>query len=173
MTWREGSRDIPGSGRAEEDSGSRGFLVNIRVILGILRSFLPNFASCGPHVPRGRCAHDTPWKSAHVYVFNISWDSQDELVRERDVIPAGISRIPIPKSRPGQNSTDQLRGCSIGCTWAENVFEALMCFFTICTNNIAPLASVNCDNDDDRYDIVGCGAAGQPATGPLRSATRL
>ncbi len=38
---------------------------------------------------------------------------------------------------------------------------------------IAPLASVNCDNDDDRYDIVGCGAAGQPATGPLRSATRL
>ena len=40
-----------------------------------------------------------------------------------------------------------------------------MCFFTICTNTIAPLASVNCDNDDDRYDIVGCGAAGQPATG--------
>ena len=45
------------------------------------------------------------------------------------------------------------------------MFEALMCFFTICTNTIAPLASVNCDNDDDRYDIVGCGAAGQPATG--------
>ena len=42
------------------------------------------------------------------------------------------------------------------------MFEALMCFFTICTNTIAPLASVNCDNDDDRYDIVGCGAAGQP-----------
>ncbi len=31
------------------------------------------------------------------------------------------------------------------------------------------LASVNGDSDDDRYDIVGCGAAGQPATGPLRS----
>ena len=31
--------------------------------------------------------------------------------------------------------------------------------------SIAPLASVNCDNDDDRYDIVGCGAVGQPATG--------
>ena len=27
--------------------------------------------------------------------------------------------------------SDQLRGCSIGCTWAENVFEALMCFFTV------------------------------------------
>ncbi len=48
-----------------------------------------------------------------------------------------------------------------------------MCFFTICPNIIEPLASVNCENDDDRYNIVGCGAAGQPATGPLRSATRL
>ena len=56
---------------------------------------------------------------------------------------------------------------------ALNVFEALMCFFTITTNYNAPLASVNGDSDDDRYDIVGCGAAGQPATGPLRSATRL
>ena len=54
-----------------------------------------------------------------------------------------------------------------------NVFEALMCFFTICTKYNEPLASVNGDSDDDRYDIVGCGAAGQPATGPLRSATRL
>ncbi len=56
-----------------------------------------------------------------------------------------------------------------------NVFGALMCFYTICTKYKynAPLASVNGDSDDDRYDIVGCGAAGQPATGPLRSATRL
>ncbi len=54
-----------------------------------------------------------------------------------------------------------------------SVFEALMCFFTIGTKYNAPLASVNGDSDDDRYDIVGCGAAGQPATGPLRSATRL
>ena len=55
------------------------------------------------------------------------------------------------------------------------VFEAPMCFFTIYTKYNEPLASVNCDSDDDRYDIVGCGAAGQPqpATGPLRSATRL
>ena len=53
------------------------------------------------------------------------------------------------------------------------VFEAPMCFMAICTKYNAPLASVNGDSDDDRYDIVGCGAAGQPATGPLRSATRL
>ncbi len=54
-----------------------------------------------------------------------------------------------------------------------NVFEALMCFITIRTKYNESLASVNGDSDDDRYDIVGCGAAGQPATGPLRSATRL
>jgi len=42
------------------------------------------------------------------------------------------------------------------------VFEALMCFFTICTNTIAPLASVNCDNDDDRYKQgrAECGVCG-------------
>ena len=32
------------------------------------------------------------------------------------------------------------------------VFEALMCFFTIYTMYNEPLASVNCDSDDDRYD---------------------
>ncbi len=53
------------------------------------------------------------------------------------------------------------------------MFEALMCFFTITTNYNAPLASVNGDSDDDIYDIVGCGAAGQPATDPLRSGTGL
>ncbi len=53
------------------------------------------------------------------------------------------------------------------------VLEERLCFVTICPNTLAPFALVNCDNDDDRYDIVGCGAAGQPATGPLRSATRL
>ncbi len=41
-----------------------------------------------------------------------------------------------------------------------NVFEALMCFVTIATKNNEPLASVNRDTDDDRYDIGGCGAAG-------------
>ncbi len=41
-----------------------------------------------------------------------------------------------------------------------NVFEALMCFFTICPNNIAPLASVKCDKDQDRYSVDVCVAAG-------------
>ncbi len=53
------------------------------------------------------------------------------------------------------------------------MFEALMCFITICTKYNEPLSGLHRDSDDDRYDIVGCGAAGQPATGPLRSATRL
>ncbi len=53
-----------------------------------------------------------------------------------------------------------------------NVFEALMCFFTFYTKYNEPLASVICDSDDDGYDIVECGAADQPVTVPLRSATR-
>ncbi len=53
------------------------------------------------------------------------------------------------------------------------MFDALMCLFTICTKYNAPLASVNGDSDDDRYDIVGCGAAGEPVAAPLRSATGL
>ena len=60
-------------------------MVHIRVILGILSSFVPDFASCGPN--------DT-MKSAHVHVFNISRDSRDEQVRERDVIPAGTDPDP-------------------------------------------------------------------------------
>ena len=43
-----------------------------------------------------------------------------------------------------------------------SVFEALMCFFTIATKYNEPIAGVNPDNDDDRYDVVGCGAAQQP-----------
>ncbi len=75
---------------------------------------------------------------------------------------------------PARDWTSQISYEAVASVVRElNVFEALMCFFTVCPNIIAPLASVNCDNDDDRYDIVGCGAAGQPATGPLRSATRL
>ncbi len=43
---------------------------------------------------------------------------------------------------------------------ALSLFRALMCFFTITTKYNEPLAAVNLDSDDDRYDIVGCGAAG-------------
>ncbi len=34
------------------------------------------------------------------------------------------------------------------------LFEALMCFFTIGIEYNEPLADVNADIDDDRYDIV-------------------
>ncbi len=53
------------------------------------------------------------------------------------------------------------------------MYEALMCLFTIATKYNEPLASVNRDSDDDGYDIVTSATDGQPATGPLRSATRM
>ena len=75
---------------------------------------------------------------------------------------------------PARDWTSQISYEALASVVRElNVFEALMCFITVRTKYNAPLASVNGDSDDDRYDIVGCGAAGQPATGPLRSATRL
>ena len=37
--------------------------------------------------------------------LNFSRENREEERRDRDRIPAGNSRIPIPKSRPGQNST--------------------------------------------------------------------
>ncbi len=43
-----------------------------------------------------------------------------------------------------------------------SLFEALMCFFTIDTESNEPPAGVNRHSDDDRYDIVGYEAAGQP-----------
>ncbi len=53
------------------------------------------------------------------------------------------------------------------------MFEALMCIFSIRTKYNEALTSIIGDSDDDRYDIGGCGAAGQRATGPLISATGL
>ncbi len=66
---------------------------------------------------------------------------------------------------PARDWTSQISYEAVASVVRElNVFEALMCFFTICAKYNAPLASVNGDSDDDRYeyDIVGCGAAGQP-----------
>ncbi len=65
------------------------------------------------------------------------------------------------------SSTDQLEAVA-SVERVLNVFEALMCVFTIRTKFNALNLSINGDSDDDRYDIVGCGAAGQPhpATGP-------
>ena len=75
---------------------------------------------------------------------------------------------------PARDWTSQISYEAIAWVVCElNVLEALICFITIHTKYNAPLASVNRDCDVDRDDIVGCGAAGQPATGPLRSATRL
>ncbi len=77
---------------------------------------------------------------------------------------------------PAHNWTSQISYEAVASDVRElNVFEAQMCFFTICTRYHAPLASVKGETYDDRQDIVGCGASCQdlPATGPLRSATRL
>ncbi len=75
---------------------------------------------------------------------------------------------------PARDWTSQISYEAVASVVRElNVFDALMCFFTIWAKYNAPLASVNGDSDDDRYDIVGCGAAGQTGTGPLRAATRL
>ena len=75
---------------------------------------------------------------------------------------------------PARDLTSQISYKAVASVVRElNEIEALMCFFPIATKYNEPLASVTCDSDDDRYDIVGCGDAGQPETGPLRSATRL
>ncbi len=75
---------------------------------------------------------------------------------------------------PARDWTSQISYEAVASVVRElNVIEARMRFITIGTKYNPPLASANGDSDDDRYDIVGCGAAGQPATGPLRSATRL
>ena len=67
---------------------------------------------------------------------------------------------------PARDWTSQISYEAVASVVRElYVFEALMCFYTICTKYNAPMPSNNSDSDDDRYDIVGCGAAGQPATG--------
>ncbi len=64
---------------------------------------------------------------------------------------------------PARDWTSQISYEAVASVVRElSIIEALMCFITICTKYNAPLASVNGDSDDDRYDIAGCGAAGQP-----------
>ncbi len=43
-----------------------------------------------------------------------------------------------------------------------------MCFFTITAKYNEPLEDINRDSDYDRYDIVGCGAAGRTTLDLLR-----
>ncbi len=55
---------------------------------------------------------------------------------------------------PARDWTSQISYEAVASVVRElNVFEALMCLFTICTKYNAPLTSVSCDSDDDRYDI--------------------
>ena len=48
-----------------------------------------------------------------------------------------------------------------------------MSFYGITADYNGPLKPVNAHTDDDRYDMVELGAAGESLIGPLRSATRL
>ncbi len=74
---------------------------------------------------------------------------------------------------PARDWTSQISYEAVASVVRElNVFEALMSFISIRTKYNEPLTSINGDSDDNRYDIVVCRAAGQPATGPLRPATR-
>ncbi len=58
---------------------------------------------------------------------------------------------------PARDWTSQISYEAVASVVRElNVFEALICFITICTKYNAPLASANGDSDDDRYDVVGC-----------------
>ncbi len=67
---------------------------------------------------------------------------------------------------PARDWTSQISYEAVASVVRElNVFEALRCFISIRTKYNEPLTSINGDDDDDRYDIVGCGAARQPATG--------
>ncbi len=56
---------------------------------------------------------------------------------------------------PARDWTSQISYEAVASVVRElNVFEAQMCFFTICTKYNAPLASPICDRDDDSYDTV-------------------
>ncbi len=48
-----------------------------------------------------------------------------------------------------------------------------MSFYGITADYNGPLKLVNAHTDDDRYDMVELGGAGESLIGPLRSATRL
>ena len=48
-----------------------------------------------------------------------------------------------------------------------------MSFYGITADYNGPLKQVNAHTDDDRYDMVELGAAGESRIGPLRSATRM
>ena len=55
----------------------------------------------------------------------------------------------------------------------QPVFVVQMSFYGITADYNGPLQQVNAYKDDDRYDMVELGAAGESLIGPLRSATRM
>ncbi len=66
---------------------------------------------------------------------------------------------------PARDWTSQISYEAVASVVRElNVFEALMCFFTITTKYNAPMPSNNNYTHDHRYYIVACGASCQPAT---------
>ncbi len=75
---------------------------------------------------------------------------------------------------PARDWTSQIsyEGVATGLR-ALNVFEALVCFYTICTKYNAHLTTVVDEKSVDLGDLRRSEKASQPATGPLRSATRL
>ena len=57
---------------------------------------------------------------------------------------------------PARDWTSQISYEAVASVVRElSIIEALMCFFTMYNG---PLPRFNPDIDDDRYDIVGCGA---------------
>ena len=55
----------------------------------------------------------------------------------------------------------------------QPVCAVQMSFYGITADYNGPLKLVNAHTDDDRYDMVDLGAAGESLIGPLRSATRV
>ncbi len=59
---------------------------------------------------------------------------------------------------PARDWTSQISYEAVASVVRElNVSEAPMCFFTIATKYNEPVASVNRDSDDDRYNLAALG----------------
>ena len=55
----------------------------------------------------------------------------------------------------------------------QSVWATLMCFYSITDKSNETLEAAHAHIDDDRYDMVECGAAGQIRIGPLKSVMEL
>ena len=66
----------------------------------------------------------------------------------------------------------QLRSCNVTLRVLSNA-AAIMGIPTITDKSNETLEAAHAHIDDDRYDMVECGAAGKPKDGPLKSATTI